>query len=305
MALKIGQGDEVITTALTAYPTITGIIRSGATPIIADVHPTDGLINADHIPHLITPRTKAIVAVHLYGKCCDMNALQSLCQQHHIALIEDCAQACGATFEGKSAGSIGDLGCFSFYPTKNLGAFGDGGAVTTHSDTLNDRLRMLRNYGQSNRYHHQTNGLNSRLDEIQAAILKSKLSLLKVWNQRRRTIATAYHQQLSGIVEPLSSSHDQGHCYHLFVIRVADRDSFMATMQHHAVQTLMHYPIAVHQQPAMATYNAAAQSYPMAEKLAAEVVSLPLYPEMTDEEVTTVIHAVISSIKISSTRSSR
>lgn len=295
MALSIGNGDEVITTALTAYPTITAITRSGATPIIADIHATDGLINPEHAASLITPRTKAIVAVHLYGKCCDMGALRSICQHHHIALIEDCAQACGASAEGQLAGSMGDLGCFSFYPTKNLGALGDGGAITTDSDDIAKRLRMLRNYGQSDRYHHQHHGVNSRLDEMQAAILCAKLPLLTHWNQRRREIASTYHQHLSMAVNCLSTHDDQGHIYHLFAIRVKNRNLFMETMRCQGVQTLIHYPIAVHQQPAMAASRAQASPCPVAEQLATEVVSLPLYPEMTDEEVAAVSNAVLIS----------
>lgn len=295
MAQGIGVGDEVITTALTAYPTITGIERAGATPIIVDVYKKDGLINPACITSKITKRTRAIVAVHLYGKCCQMDALQKISTQHHLALIEDCAQSCGASYDGNKAGSIGSIGCFSFYPTKNLGACGDGGAVVTNSKSITQQLRMLRNYGQSDRYHHQLNGLNSRLDEIQAAILTIKLAQLDRWNLRRQKIATTYQHHLSKTVTILSNCHNHGHIYHLFVIRVPSRTQFMQQMDDLGVQTLIHYPVAVHQQPAMAQCCNAQPSLANAEMLANEVVSLPIYPELTDEEVITIINAVLAA----------
>ncbi|RMH51786.1 MAG: DegT/DnrJ/EryC1/StrS family aminotransferase [Zetaproteobacteria bacterium] len=296
MALQIGDGAEVITTALTAYPTITGIERAGARPVVVDVDPHDGLIDPQAVADAITPRTEAIVAVHLYGKCCAMEPLQAIARRHGLALIEDCAQAVGATLDRHKAGTMGEIGCFSFYPTKNLGAIGDGGAVVTDSEKLAERLRMLRNYGQSDRYHHRIPGLNSRLDELQAAILHAKLPWLDEWNRRRREIAATYMRRLPPSIIPLAAPTDHGHVHHLFVVRTRRREQFMERMAQQGIATLIHYPVPAHRQPAMARHHPLPPRLPHAEQLADEVVSLPLHPLLKDETVETIIEAAAAAI---------
>ena len=239
MAFDIGQGDEVITTSLTAFPTITGINQVGATPVVVDVLQESALINPDEIAKAITPKTRAILPVHLYGQSCDLSALRQLADKHDLVLIEDCAQSTGSQTGLGTSGTIGDAGCFSFYPTKNLGAFGDGGAVSVKSEKAADKLRSLRNYGQTERYYHDFPGINSRLDEMQAAVLRAKLPMLQSWNERRQAIAASYHSILPEhcLLSPATAS---SHVYHLFVIKTANRDRFMASMKERGIGTLIH-----------------------------------------------------------------
>jgi len=199
LALDIQAGDEVITANMTAFPTVTGIMNSGATPVVVDVRPQDSLIDPRAIRRHITSKTKAIIPVHLYGQSCDMEAIRKIASDYNLRIVEDCAQACGAEYGGEKVGGIGDCGAFSFYPTKNLGAYGDAGAVVTKDENLAQRLRLLRNYGQSSRYHHVANGLNSRLDELQAAILRVKLRHLETWNEKRVAIGEWYNANINNI----------------------------------------------------------------------------------------------------------
>lgn len=300
-ALEIGPGDEVITVANAAvYETITAL-AVGATPVFVDVDEHSHTIDPAAFEAAITPRTRAVIPVHLYGRMADMDAIQSIAARHGIAVIEDCAQAHGATWRGRAAGSLGALGCFSFYPTKNLGALGDGGAVTTNDDALAKRLRRLREYGWERKYYTaHLGGLNSRLDEIQAAFLAVKLAHLPGWNTRRRQIAERYDELLSGtgLVLPTNPLHGE-HVYHLYVTRVpggaAARDALRETLRASGIGTEVHYPLPAHQQPVYA-HLAPSAGLPVSERLAGEVLSLPMYPELTDDEVRAVANAVRAAL---------
>ena len=288
MAAEIGDGDEVITSNMTAFPTITGITMTGAVPVVVDIDPATGLLDPAAVEAAITPRSRAVVPVHLYGQSCDMDAITALTQAHRISVIEDCAQSVGATCRGKTTGTIGKLGCFSFYPTKNLGAFGDAGAVVTSDANLHEQLLQLRNYGQSRRYYHASQGINSRLDEIQAAILNVKLKHLERWTARRRKIAARYRELLPA--DCLLTVREYGEpVYHLFPIKVKQRDAFIEHMRDSGVQTLIHYPVPVHRQEAFKRQKH--QLFDATDAFAAEIVSLPIHPELTDAEVEQVAAA--------------
>lgn len=292
----IGPGDEVITASHTAVPTVCAIERAGAVPVLVDIDPATYTINPQAVEAAITPRTRAIVPVHLYGQPADMNALVGLAQQHSLLLIEDCAQAHGARHEGRLVGSIGHMGAFSFYPTKNMGAYGDGGAVITHDAHLAARLRLLRNYGQSKRYVNIERGVNSRLDEMQAAILRVKLAHLDAHNAIRRELAAVYHQHLTGATLPTVPSHTE-HVYHLYVVRHPRRDQLMQALAAQGIGTLIHYPIAVHQQEAYADLGYAEGSLPVTEHIVREIVSLPLYPGLNTGHIEAVALAVNTSLE--------
>ena len=289
-AMGIGRGDEVITTDMTAFATVTGIVQAGATPVVVNVRPEDGLMDERLIEAHITPRTKAIVPVHLYGQSCDMDAIMRTAEKHGLQVMEDCAQAAGTTYRGLKAGRRGHCAAFSFYPTKNLGAYGDGGAITTDDDATAERLRSLRNYGQTVRYHHDYEGINSRLDEMQAAILRVKLRHLDAWNTRRRAIAARYQAGLTA-VECLTE-HTYGEPnYHLFVVRATDRDALSERLAKEGIGTLIHYPVPIRRQRAYDGPGRDADRTPT-DDFAAAILSLPMYPTLTDEEVDTVIRAV-------------
>jgi dTDP-4-amino-4,6-dideoxygalactose transaminase len=289
-ALNVGPGDEVVTQANTCVPTIAGIERTGATPVLCDVEDAAGTMDPAALESVITPETAAIVPVHLYGQCADIDALRAVADG--IPIVEDCAQAHGAQLRGRAAGSMGDAAAFSFYPTKNLGALGDGGAVASPDPGLIERVRLLRAYGQSERYLHIDHGVNSRLDELQAAILRVRLPHLDAANERRRAIAAVYDAALSGTdgVHPLARLQERVHAFHLYVIRVDDRDGFQARMSDAGVQTLVHYPRPIHRQPPYAPLGRGTD-LSTSERLADEIVSLPIYPELTDVEVEQVATA--------------
>jgi len=288
MALDIGPGDEVITTALTAYPTITGIQMAGAKPVVVDVDLATGLIDPTAIEAAVTPRTRCIIPVHLYGQCADMTAILAIAKRRGLRVVEDCAQAILARHDGAIAGGMGDIGCYSFYPTKNLGAFGDAGAVATRDPDLARRLEAMRNYGQTAKYRHDLPGRNSRLDELQAAILAVKLDHLAAWTTRRQTLAQRYRDELQG-VDSLSVLPTSEHVYHLYVVRHPERDRLITHLAAAGIQALIHYPLAIHQQRA---YNGAAGPLPHAELLAREVLSLPLRPTLTNDDQTLIIDTV-------------
>jgi dTDP-4-amino-4,6-dideoxygalactose transaminase len=282
-ALGIGPGDEVVTQANTCVPTVSGIERAGATPVLCDVEPEAGTIDPASVEQVLTSRTRAIVPVHLYGQCADMDAVLAVAGD--ITVIEDCAQATGAELNGRRAGTMGRLGTFSFYPTKNLGALGDGGAVTTDDAELAERLRLVRMYGQAGRYEHIAVGVNSRLDELQAALLRAKLPHVDAWNERRRAIAAAYDEALAdGPVRPLHELPGRRHVYHLYVVDAPERETFQAALADRGVGTLVHYPRPVHGHPPYARLGGQV-SLEVSERLAERVVSLPVYPELTDAEV--------------------
>ncbi len=288
--LGIGPGDEVITAPLSAAYTALAVMMAGARPVFADIDPERHTIDPGAVEAAVTPRTAAIMPVHLYGQAADMGALTAIAARHGLAIVEDAAQAHLATCDGQPVGSFGSGAAFSFYPTKNLGALGDGGAITTGDAALADRLRRLRNGGQRTTYQHDDFGVNSRLDEMQAAILRERLRRLPAWTAQRRDIAARYRQALTGAPVHVPPEFDDGHVYHLFVVRTDAREAFRAHMTAHGIQTLVHYPKALTQQPALASEAPAA--CPVAERAAAEVCSLPLYPSLAMSDVDEVAEAV-------------
>jgi dTDP-4-amino-4,6-dideoxygalactose transaminase len=297
--LGIGPGDEVLTSTHTATFTALGISMSGATPTFADIDPQTGNIDPGKIEAAITRRTKAIMPVHLYGQMADMDPIMKVARKHRIPVIEDAAQAHGATYKGKRAGSIGLLGAFSFYPTKNLGAYGDGGAITTDDPDLAQALKELRNGGQKERYNHVRVGVCSRLDELQAAILRVKLPHLDSWDRARRENACRYDRLIDGAsvpVEPLTIRDYGDTAMHLYIIKVAeaDRDPLIVHLKSNGVDAMIHYPIPVHLQKAYSFLGLGEGSYPEAEKLAKQIITLPMYPELTDEQARTVVNAIKS-----------
>ena len=293
IARGVGAGDEVISVANAAdYEPLT-ILQAGARPVFVDVDERTYTIEPELLEAAITPRTKAIMPVHLYGRMADMAAIMAVAERHGLPVIEDCAQAHGARFGGRVAGSIGLCGCFSFYPSKNLGALGDGGMITTNDADLAARLRRLRMYGWEKRYHTvDSGGINSRLDEIQAALLRVKLRHLSDWNNARRRIAQRYNQLLAdtGLLLP-ELPRDESHVFHLYVVQTPQRDRLQAALQQRGVETAIHYPLPAHLQPVYQGL-AAPGSLPVTEKLAGTVLSLPIYPELTDAEVDAVAAAV-------------
>jgi dTDP-4-amino-4,6-dideoxygalactose transaminase len=288
--LGIGAGDEVITSPLSAAYSALAIMMAGARPVFADVDPERATIDPERIAERIGPRTRAILPVHLYGQPADMAAIERIAARHRLAIVEDCCQAHLATCGGRPVGTIGAAGAFSFYPTKNLGALGDGGAIVTNDAILAARLKRLRNGGQSDRYHHQEAGINSRLDDLQAAVLRARLPRLRGWTERRRVLAARYRQQLAGgPVEPLPE-RDPGHVYHLFVVQTTDRDALQAHLASQGIETLIHYPVPIPRQPALAGEQPAACE--VAARLCGGILSLPLHPALRDEDVDRVAAAV-------------
>jgi dTDP-4-amino-4,6-dideoxygalactose transaminase len=285
-AMGVGPRDEVVTQANTCVPTVAAIERAGATPVLCDVEPEAGTIDPASLQAAITARTRAVVPVHLYGQVGDLGGVLAACGPQGIAVLEDCAQAHGATYNGRPAGTIGAAGAFSFYPTKNLGALGDGGAVVTNDDALAERLRLLRQYGQADRYDHVAHGVNSRLDEVQAALLRAKLPHLVAGNARRNAIAARYAEALAdGPVRPLRRLEGRDHAFHLYVVLAPDRAAFQAALADRGVATLVHYPRAIHNHAPYAALGRGPVPLSVSEDLADRVVSLPLYPELTDAEV--------------------
>lgn len=295
VAAGIQPGDEVITVANTCVPTLSAISAAGAMPILVDINPQTFTIDTNRIEERINSKTKAIIPVHLYGQCADMKPILEIARKYGLVVIEDCAQAHGAKYNDNLAGTMGDAGAFSFYPSKNLGAFGDGGLVVTNNQVIGETVTKLRNYGQEKRYHHSIKGFNSRLDELQAAILNVKLSYLDSWNQRRREIAQLYHQAFAqiGMTVPFQSPPCY-HVYHLYVIVVPERDRFQELLAKEGISTLIHYPIPIHQQTAYQECGNQSKYLPITEKLARQIISIPLYPELTDEEVNYIIETIIT-----------
>ena len=295
-ALGVQAGDEVITVSHTFFATVESILYSGARPVLVDVRESDFLMDADAAAAAITPRTRAIVPVHLYGQTVDMRPYLELAKRHGIAVVEDACQAHGATLDtGGVAGSAGRAAAFSFYCSKNLGAYGEAGAITTDDDQLAQDLRSLREHGQSTRYYHPVVGYNARLDEIQAAVLRVKLRKLTQWNERRRTIARLYGELLAGLDLILPLIPEGGrHVFHLYVVRVSAerRDALRARLGERGIGTGVHYPVPVHLQEAAQFLGYARGDLPATERLAAEVVSLPMYPELLDSDVEIVADTI-------------
>ncbi|MDD5216779.1 MAG: DegT/DnrJ/EryC1/StrS family aminotransferase [Candidatus Omnitrophica bacterium] len=298
LALKacgVGLHDEVLTVSHTATPTVSAISMIGAKPVFVDIDPKTMLMDVGQVERSLTSKTRAVVPVHLYGQCVDMDPLLEISKRHHLFVVEDCAQATGATYQERPAGTMGHLGAFSFYPCKNLGCYGDGGAITTGDTNLADRLRMLRNYGQRKRYHNEIVGYNSRLDEIQAAVLNVKLHYLDLWNERRRQIAKRYNEGLAHLVlETPAEAEGNRHVYHLYAIRVKSRDGLQKYLREKGVETLIHYRVPVHLQQAYAELEYPKGCFPITESVAREVLSLPLYVQLGNEEVQYVISTLKS-----------
>ncbi len=291
-AAGVTTGDEVIVVAHTAVPTISAISMTGATPVFVDIDPNTCLMDVELVEVKITPKTKAIVPVHLYGQVVDMDPLLKIAAKHNLMLLEDCAQSTGATYKGAVAGTMGDYGAFSFYPSKNLGAFGDGGGISTNKRENFDQLVKLRNYGQSKRYYHDIVGINSRLDEMQAAILGAQLPFVHQWNERRREIAKRYNEGLKGIVQTPVEEEGRKHVYHLYVIQSDHRDELQEYLLEKGVGTLIHYPNPAHLQKAYGFLGYKPGALPQTEKVVKRILSLPMHPGVTDEQVDIVIDAI-------------
>jgi dTDP-4-amino-4,6-dideoxygalactose transaminase len=293
-ALGIGPGDEVITVSHTAVATAAAVLACGATPVLVDIEMAHYTIDPSKIEAAITPRTKAIVPVHLYGQAADMDAVLAVARARGLRVIEDCAQSTGGRYGAHRLGSLGDIACFSFYPTKNLGAIGDGGMVTTDNRALAERIRRLRNYGSDRKHDHAEQGVNSRLDELQAAFLAARLPALDARNDRRRQIAARYTAELAnlpGLVLPEAHS-GLDHVWHLYVVRSPERDAIQGHLARAGIGTMVHYPVPPHRQAAYAGTVMAGAELPRTDLAAAQVLSLPLWPEMTDDEITHVVAQV-------------
>ena len=288
-AINVQRGDEVIVPAITAAYTGLAVLMAGATPVFADVDAGTLTLDPAACEAAITPRTVAIVPVHLYGQAADMNALKSIAQRRSLAIVEDCCQAHLASCDGMPVGTHSAGGAFSFYPTKNLGALGDGGAVVTNDPAIADRVRRLRNGGQIDRYVHADAGVNSRLDDLQAAVLRARLPLLPHWTARRRALAEKYRRSLGGSITPLKE-RDSGHVYHLFVVRSSERAALQTHLRASGIETLIHYPVPLPQQPAFGEFQRT--ECPAAERAARDILSLPLHPRLTDAQVGRIGSAV-------------
>jgi dTDP-4-amino-4,6-dideoxygalactose transaminase len=293
-ALEIGSGDEVIVPANTYIASALAVSAVGARPVLVDVDATY-LIDPSLLEAAVGPRTKAIMPVHLYGQAVPMDPILEFARRHGLLVVEDASQAHGARWKGRCAGSFGDIACFSFYPAKNLGAYGDGGAVVTNDAEVADTLRLLRDFGQRKKYEHIIKGGNCRLDSIQAAVLDVKLRHLDSWNAARRRHAQAYDTELGQIgVTPPRRLHDEGHVYHLYVIEVENRDDVAASLRARGIATGIHYPIPIHLQPAYADLGLKRGSFPRTERSAQRLLSLPMFPELTHEQIAVVVDALAS-----------
>ena len=293
MAGGIGPGDEVITAPNSATFTALAISATGARPAFVDIDPLTYNLDPRLLADAVTARTRAIIPVHLFGQPAPMEPIMKVARQRGLLVIEDAAQAHGAMHKGQPVGTIGDLGCFSFYPSKNLGAYGDAGLVTTNNPELAEKVRMLRHGGQKTRYDHQLLGVNSRLDELQAAILLAKLPHLTGWNERRRHIAALYTAILSDTdLELPLEIQDNYHVYHLYVVRTPHRDALQKYLADRGIETAIHYPVPIHLQQAYRWLGLGSGSFPVAERLAKQLLSLPIYPELTDSKVRKVAEAI-------------
>jgi dTDP-4-amino-4,6-dideoxygalactose transaminase len=295
-AIGIGAGDEVITTSMTAFATVLAILRAGATPVLADIDQSTALLSFDSVQRCLSSKTKAVLLVHLYGQVGDMDRWLHLCNQAQVHLLEDCAQAHLAKWNNQTVGGFGTWGAYSFYPTKNLGAIGDAGALVTQSEDIACQARLLRNYGQSDRYHHPDLGVNSRLDEMQAALLTVRLSWLNKFTIRRQEIAHQYYQNICNpvidlLVPPQSRSN---HVYHLFVVRCQKPKNLIQSLQQQGIAALQHYPIPVHHQPPCKDVRCDPGGLENTENHANQCVSLPCHPHLKDEDIAKVINVVNS-----------
>lgn len=300
LALGVGPGDEVITVPMTFMATAEAISYAGAKPVFVDIDPQTCTMDPAKLEAAVTSRTKAIVPVHLFGQCADMDPILAVAEKHGLVVVEDAAQAQGALYRGRPAGSLGQAGSFSFYPGKNLGAWGEAGAVTTNDDGLRERLAMFREHGQRRKYFHDVIGWNGRMDGIQAAVLAVKLRYLTKANNDRRRAAARYHELLAGtpgLTLPVEASYAR-HIYHVYAVRVADRDKLAARLAGLGIATGIHYPVPVHLQQAYASLGHARGDFPVSEACADTFLSLPLYPEITDGQITTVAEALKAEMTV-------
>ncbi len=290
-ALDIGPGDEVITVAHTATATVAAVLATGATPVLVDIDPASYTLDPDRLAAAITSRCKAIIAVHLYGQPADMDAICAIARQNGLKVVEDCAQSVGGSYRGRTLGSIGNVACFSFYPTKNLGAIGDGGMIVTADPALAARMRRLRQYGWDEARATEEAGVNSRLDPLQAAILGAKLPYLSADNARRAAIAARYAAGLSGLPLALPAPrYECAHVYHLYVVACDDRDALIEHLRRAGIGCSIHYPVPVHLQKGYRERaRIPAEGLPVTERAVRRILSLPMYPELTDAEVDAVI----------------
>jgi len=294
LAAGIGPGDEVITVAHTFVATVAAILYTGAQPVLVDIDPDSYTMDPAQLRGAITSRTKAILPVHLYGQPADMDPILAIAREHGLIVLEDAAQAHGGEYKGKRCGSLGDMAAFSFYPGKNLGAYGEGGMVVTGRADFAKTVRMLRDWGQEKKYHHVLRGFNARLEGIQGAVLRVKLRHLEKWTELRRERARQYRQLLTGLPRVILPKEypDRRHVFHVYVVRVDDREQFMKFLLERGVQTAIHYPYPVHTLPAYADLGFGPGDFPVAERVASEVVSLPMYPELGADQVEKVAEVV-------------
>ena len=299
LACGIGDDDEVITAVNTFIATSEAITAAGARPVFVDSDPHTYTIDVRKIEERITPRTKAIIPVHLYGQPAAMDVINEIATRHRLVVVEDAAQAHGARYKVKTVGNLGRLACFSFYPGKNLGAYGDAGAIATNDEELANKIRMLANHGRLKKYEHEMEGYNSRLDTLQAAILLVKLRHLKEWTERRQHIASRYTLLLSAAKEIVTPTRhpDATHVFHLYVVRVQQRDRVQQILKEAGIATGIHYPIPLHQQPAYRHLGLPVGSYPVAERYAGELLSLPMYPELTDDQVGFISETLVKACR--------
>jgi dTDP-4-amino-4,6-dideoxygalactose transaminase len=293
IAAGVGRGDEVITVPFTFVATVAAILYTGARPVFVDVESRSFTMDVSQIEAAVTPRTKAILPVHLYGQPADMDPIRAIAARHGLIVIEDAAQAHAARYKGRPVGSLGDLACFSFYPSKNLGAYGEGGLVTTGRADVADQLRLLRNWGERTKYEHVVAAFNARMQSLQGAILRVKLRHLEAWTERRRDHARRYSELLkdSGLGMPEEMPYAR-HVYHLYTVRTPERAAVRAALSAAGIQTGVHYPTPVHLQPAYAELGCRAGQFPVSECAANDVLSLPMYPELTDDQIVAIADAV-------------
>lgn len=299
-AMDIGAGDEVLTVSHTFIATAEAIVLVGARPVFVDIDPDMYLMDVAQVESKITPRTKAILPVHLYGQTVDMDPLREIAARHGLKVIEDACQAHGAEYKGCRAGSLGDAAAFSFYYSKNLGAYGEGGFITTDDADLAQKVRMVRDHGSAKRYYHDVVGFNGRLDEIQAAVLRVKLPHLEEWNERRREHARLYGELLKGtlVVTPVECPGNK-HVYHLYVIRTPMRDELQAWLKDRGVSTGIHYPVPLHSQVAFRSFGYSQEKLPVTEHVVNKVLSLPMYAELSDQEIEYVVDSIKAFYKAS------
>jgi dTDP-4-amino-4,6-dideoxygalactose transaminase len=300
LACGVGPGDEVITTPFTFFATAGAIAHTGATPVFCDIDPETFNIDPWKIEDAITERTKAILPVHLYGQAADMDPINSVAKKHNLYVIEDAAQAIGAKYKGRPVGSLGDIACFSFFPTKNLGAFGDGGMLTTNNPELEERIRMLRVHGSRKKYHHEILGCNSRLDALQAAILSVKVKYLGDWTDARRSLAEGYKEKLSvardAITHPVVMEGAY-HVYHQYTIRVPNRDAVQEELKSRGIASTVYYPLSLHLQPVFKDLGYKLGDFPESEKATEEALSLPMFPELKPSEQDCVVEELCDILK--------